>query len=130
MLGFFVVGEMVIFLTYKIARRDFFYWPRIPGFLGVVLSLIVRVISKIVTDFTGCLHFRHPFELGGLAFSLNLIVAQAMPFVALFVYDNDDESTLRVYWVILSCSFGVWLVANIGFFCTIDLSYARTFFSR
>ena len=34
---------------------------------------------------------RHPYELGGTAFSLSMLWAQVMPFVALQLYEKDDE---------------------------------------
>ena len=53
-------GEILLFLLFKIIRRDFMYWPRVDGFLGITLSLLVRIIFKIIVDFSGCLQFRHP----------------------------------------------------------------------
>jgi len=61
---------------YKVARRDFFWFPEVKGFLGVLFSFQQRVCVKIIADYTGCLHFRHPFELGGSAFCLSMLWAQ------------------------------------------------------
>jgi len=68
MLILFTVGETVLYLIYKIVRRDFWWWPQIEGNLKPVLAICTRVIVKVIVDFTGCFHFRHPFELGGLVF--------------------------------------------------------------
>ena len=54
----FVGGEILIFLLWKIVRRDYMYWVPINGVLGVVVSLLARVICKIVVDFSGCLQLR------------------------------------------------------------------------
>ena len=57
---YFVVGEMLLYLMFKVARGDFMYWIRTEGPLGLVLSFLARVFAKIIADFSGCLHVRHP----------------------------------------------------------------------
>ena len=78
MLVYFVGGEILLFLAWKLLRGDFLYWLRVEGVLGVFGSFLVRVFVKVVVDFTGCVHFRHPFELGGTAFTTSMVwVSQA-----------------------------------------------------
>jgi len=48
----FFVGEVGVFLLYKLLRRDFYFWLRLEGILSVVLACFVRKFVKIVTDFT------------------------------------------------------------------------------
>ena len=54
-----------------------------------------------------------------------------MPFVALYMYENADEDEdgrkKELLLIFLSSSLAVWLILNILFFCTIDLSYVNTF---
>ena len=159
----FVCGEMLLYLTWKVARRDFMYWVRVEGLFGFLTSIVGRVLVKVVVDFSGCLQFRHPYDLGGTAFSLSLLWAQAMPFVALWLYVgdeaddrdghlnitnfNDNDSTSQQQpnangneenenvgelkkssiAIILTCSLVLWLLTNVAFFCTIDLTYLSTF---
>ena len=78
--------------------------------------------------------------MGGALFSLNMLSAQVMPFVALWMYkmeereegvSNNTHSELmesNTIGIFLVCSFVLWLVLNILFLCTIDLSYMHTFF--
>ena len=40
------------------------FWPRIEGNVGIMVSIVARMVVKVITDFTGCLDFRHPYELG------------------------------------------------------------------
>jgi len=118
----FIGGEIGLYLVFKILRQDFQYW--IPG-APLIADLFARVVVKVVADFTGCLHLRHPYELGGLGFTISLIWAQAFPFVALQYFDGDSKDIMTGF---LAVSLMAWLVSNIIFFCTIDLSYLNTFF--
>jgi len=132
LLVYFIGGEMVLYVTGKILRSDFFWWPRVQGFLATPVSLTGRVLVKIIADYTGCLHLRHPFELGGLMFSLNMIWAQVFPFVALHLVDGkmDDSEGIRSdeIFLLLSGNLILWVLLNVIFFCTIDISYLKTFF--
>ena len=157
----FVGGEMLLYLAWKLLRGDIMYWFRAEGALGVAISFQARVLAKVIVDFSGCFQLRHPFEVGGTAFSLSMLWAQAMPFVALLLYktkvddgeavemnghfnitnstsqlpeenDNDEadiggELEKSKIAIVLACSFILWLLTNLAFFCTIDLSYMHTF---
>jgi len=118
----FIGGEIGLYLVYKILRQDFHYWPRDVPLIG---SFIARILAKVVVDFTGCLHFRHPYELGGLGFTISMIWAQISPFVALQYFDGEMKDIMTGF---LAVSFTAWSVLNFIFFCTIDLSYLNTFF--
>ena len=56
----FVVGEVTLYMIYKLSRGDFYYWIQLDGALAIFISIIKRVLVKVVTDYTGCLQFRHP----------------------------------------------------------------------
>ena len=72
---------------------------------------------------------RHPCDMGGAAFSASMIWAQVMPFVALEMYEAGSDGVEKdKIMVFLICSFFTWLLINIKFFRTIDLSYLHTFF--
>ena len=73
----------------------------------------------------GCIHFRHSYELGGAAYCASMIWAQMTPFVALSFYEGGNKEQLRT---LLLVSFGIWLVLNGLFFCSIDRSFLGTFF--
>ena len=51
----------------------------------------MRVGIKIVVDFTGCIHLRHPYELGGLYYSLTLRQAQVGSAVFAQLYVDTSE---------------------------------------
>ena len=60
----FLGGETLLYLVFKLARGDLYYWPRVVSIAGIILSIFERICAKVITDFTGCLHMRHPYELG------------------------------------------------------------------
>jgi len=124
----FLGGEIALYLLYKLMRGDFYYWPPIDGTIVAILgSFLTRIATKVIADYSGCLQFRHAFDLGGLGFSLSMVWAQVMPFVALLLfYDNDELKGSLVIFLVLT--FTLWLLLNIVFFCTIDLSYTHTFY--
>jgi len=129
---FFVGGEILLYLAYKLVRRDFFYWPRLGTKFAIILGLINRTVVKVVVDFSGCIHFRHPLEMGGLAFSISMVWAQAFPFLALSLFKNDVSSTTTGATanieIFLLAGFALWMLLNLAFFCTINISYLHTFF--
>jgi len=121
----FVGCEIGVFLVFKVVRKDFWYWLRVEGIAGFITAVCVRVLGKIIADFTGCLHLRHPFELGGTAYSVSMVWAQIMPFVALGWYEGGGKEQLGM---LLQGSFGLWLALNGLFLCSIERSFVGTFF--
>jgi hypothetical protein len=69
----YYVADMVLYLGYKILRRDFWHWVPLEGFIGVAQSFVVRVCVKTIADFTGVLQLRAPGEVGGAWFTMNLV---------------------------------------------------------
>jgi hypothetical protein len=72
----YLVGDFVVPVAYKALKRDVHYWPPRSG---VPLSLLVRFCVKVFADSTSCVHLRHPFDLGGLYYCLNVFLGQALP---------------------------------------------------
>ncbi len=72
----YLVGDFVVLVAYKAVRRDLVNW--VPT-SGVPLSLLWRFVVKVFTDSTSCAHLRHPCELGGLYYCLNIFLGQALP---------------------------------------------------
>jgi len=73
------------------------------------------------------------YEMGGAVFSLSIFWTQIFPFVALQFYEDTDDHTghEHVHGIInfLAGSAMLWMVLNIIFLCTIDMSLLPTFFS-
>ena len=48
----YVAADIGLFLLIKVARGDFYYWIPVDGWALAVLSFLVRIIIKIIVDFT------------------------------------------------------------------------------
>ena len=67
----FIVGEVSLYIVIKMARGDLLLSLVTKStFASILVSSIYHVVVKIVLDFTGCFHFRHPMLVGGTGFSL------------------------------------------------------------
>mmetsp|Transcript_25074 Transcript_25074/g.47133 ORF Transcript_25074/g.47133 Transcript_25074/m.47133 type:complete len:868 (-) Transcript_25074:47-2650(-) len=139
----YLLIDFGIFFAIKSLRGDFWYWiPNLDLLLEIIITSVIRVSQKAVTDYTATLIFRHPFECGGLYFFLNVLLCQASCFVGLFLFtesrnnevqDQDQvplplsEDNLWISLVGLSVASALsWVV----FFLTIERSYITTFVSR
>jgi hypothetical protein len=56
----YVIGDLGLYLLYRVVRRDFFVF--VQGGLGisVVVSFVVRAFEKLLVDYTGTPHVRLP----------------------------------------------------------------------
>jgi len=105
-------GDMALYLLLKVTRGDFHYWVPIGGAFGLLVSLMMRVIMKTITDFTGVIHSRHPIELGGIYWTVNMFMALVASFVSVWIGGGGDTEwllvgTLSAAWV---TSFGLILL--------------------
>ena len=48
----YIAADVGLFLAVKIARGDFYYWIPLNGWALVVSSFLVRVVIKVIVDFT------------------------------------------------------------------------------
>jgi len=103
----FVGGELTLYIIYKLLRGDYFWFVKLDGALAIVVSFLERFLLKMITDYTGCLHMRHPYELGGLAFCISMVWAQAFPFVALQFYEEGDTISKDAITAIIVGSFSL-----------------------
>jgi hypothetical protein len=69
----YAVSDIGLHFVYKILRGDFWHWVPLNGVASLVESFFVRLIEKILVDFTGILQFRGSGEMGGCYFSFNLV---------------------------------------------------------
>ena len=88
--GFYLIcafwaAEMGIYLLYKVIRGDFFYHMIMDRRMHAIASFFFRLAGKIVTDFTGFVHFRHPYELGGFYWFFTQVLSVAMCFLTFWL---------------------------------------------
>ncbi|GMH90953.1 hypothetical protein TL16_g11919 [Triparma laevis f. inornata] len=87
----YILGDLFIYLGIKVSRGDFRTYIPIDGVFGLIVSFLLRVATKMIADFTGCIHFRHPYEVGGFVFSINYFVPLVGLILLLFVFKEENE---------------------------------------
>jgi hypothetical protein len=133
-LFWYYAGDMGLYLILKMARGDFHYWIPVNGKTGIFLSVLMRVMVKTVTDHTGIVQFRTAAELGGIYFSVNLLMVIAASYAAVTLYYAETPPSLVVLpektsWSIVGSLSITWLVFFVLFLALMRKKYRRTFFS-
>jgi len=133
---------MLVFLLIKIVRGDFRYWLNLPPSFSLPVSVVVRFLTKLLTDFTLVMQMRHSFEIGGMQFTFLFMLNQASCFFAAMIYlkcydggEGDEVGGNRkinaeVLWAGLLGLLGLFLVSSLAFIGLMDRKYLHTFFSR
>jgi len=144
-LAIYIAGDMALYLLQKVARGDFNYWIPVDGLGGLFASLLMRVVVKTITDFTGVIQFRGDAELGGLFWTVNMFLALLASFVSVFVYYADSGEALefisagqnstafeieeRVAWTLVGSLSGAWVAVFGVFLLLMKKEYRGTFFA-
>ncbi|GMH90895.1 hypothetical protein TrVE_jg6110 [Triparma verrucosa] len=132
-LAFFFIDQAV-FLLSKIFRNDFYYWKQSNA--PFATSLFSRMIIKVFADFTSCLQLRHPNELGGAYYSINLVTGQLSCFVAIKIFEQALKagtvtsalSMDTVYILYVACTV-LWFLSFVALLSAIKSSYWHTLFA-
>ena len=91
---------------------------------------------KTLTDFTGMLHTRHPKEIGGCYWLINMLYTQISVIVVLGIRVQSDgvrgegnwaiqQSDLRI---LSSLLMGMWILSILLLFAYSEKGYRRTFY--
>lgn len=120
----FAAIEMILFFVFKIVRNDYFAAVNVEGFLSLFGSFVYRLLVKVISDFSGCIHFRHPKELGSLVFGVFGVYNQMFPFIALQYYKGKQEGV----FAFLLATLALYIAVSAVFFCSINASFISTFF--
>ncbi|GMI43183.1 hypothetical protein TeGR_g14391 [Tetraparma gracilis] len=89
---YYFMADHALHLAYKIARRDIVYAPApMPPVASNMLAPIIRVVFKVVVDFTGTPTFRVPFIHGGGYWLFSLASSQASVFLAVYLYSTKEK---------------------------------------
>jgi len=125
--------EIGVYLLYKVLRGDFYHWLRLPTGFSTIMSLVERVAGKIVCDFTAMVHLRHPKEVGGFYWMLNMVYTQVSVFVALASIGEIDDSERaikkRELWIIGVVLSLLWLLALFLLLRFSAPAYRHTFYN-
>ena len=120
-------------MLYKVLRKDFRYFLPLPNGMSLAISLISRVMQKVITDFTGMLHARHPNEMGGFYWLMNQIYSQMSLFVVLSarINVNDSETVFKedLIWKIAVGLSSTWCIAIFALLYFCNSEYRHTFYS-
>ena len=87
---YYMCADVGLYILQKLLRRDFTHWMPINGAAIVFISCLVRVTLKIVVDYTAVLQYRSAYELGGIYWSMNLLMAQIATFGSIMLYFRMD----------------------------------------
>lgn len=133
LLSYFTIGMSIFLLLFKIARDDFRYMFRVDGVLSWICSFMLRLMVKTVTDFTGWIHARHPYEMGGMVWVINLFAGQVVSIFSVhlhFSYDNGSSNLNEIFvWKVVFLFLLASLLSFTGFLACMDSKYIHTFFS-
>jgi hypothetical protein len=105
------------------------------GTAYVIFTILERAVVKVIVDFSGCLQFRGPGEMGGAYFSFSLLGAMVASFVVTHVYFSsleDHEAAVMGEsdaWKLVGGLGGGWLASFVLFFYLIEPGYVSSFFS-
>ena len=128
-------GEVGIYLLYKVLRKDFRYFLPLPLGTSIAVSLLMRVAVKLITDFTGMLHARHPYEMGGFYWMFNMFYTQVMLFVVVNVRrSNNSEEAENLFitgerlWTLAVWLSSLWFVAVAVLLLYCEKGFKHTFF--
>jgi hypothetical protein len=126
----YIGADLGLYLLVKILRGDFWYWTPLGGNIEVVVSIIARVVCKIVVDFTSIVQIRHPNELGGLYWLFGLLLTMASLPVSIFIaLPNVDEQAIDIASSIVRIFIPITTLCFAVFFWNIEKNYLHTFWS-
>jgi hypothetical protein len=126
----YVAADIIMFFLVKIVQGDIWYWAPLKGKAEVLLTFLMRLTTKPISDFTSVLQLRHPNEVGGQywAFSLFLTMASLPMAMHIFKSQGGKGEAERLGWIFITylipCVAGVYIL----FFATIEGKYLNTFF--
>ncbi|GMH85717.1 hypothetical protein TrST_g4793 [Triparma strigata] len=142
--------EFSLFFLYKVYNMDVVHPFRTEGiFMTVLFSLCIPIGTKVISDYTGLVFFRHPNFLGGF-WSINMVLTFIGMIFATILYsegsvggvagggvdadtdtaaDFENTRVLRITTVITSC-LSLWLLTFLIFLKSINESHIKSFFNH
>jgi hypothetical protein len=126
----YVGADLLLYLLVKVLRGDFWYWVPVGGNAEIVVSTVMRVLIKVVTDFTSIVQFRHPNEVGGMYWIFGFLLTMGGLPVAIKLAAKDViEERLEIAWAVVILVIPFAIVSFLIFLSSIERRYFGTFFS-
>jgi hypothetical protein len=123
-------ADLGLYLLVKILRGDFWYWIPAGGNLEIVSSILIRVIVKVIVDFTSMVHFRHPNEVGGAYWLFGLVLTiGSLPVTIYVASPYVDERAIDIASSIVDIFIPMTILCFAVFFWNIEKKYLHTFWS-
>jgi hypothetical protein len=123
-------ADVGLFLAVKVLRGDFWYWVPLGGNAELIMSIVARVLVKVVTDFTSNVQFRHPNEVGGVYWAFGFVLTMGSLPVAIIVAESVlTEKAISLAWSVVTYFIPGSLVCFAVFFLNIERTYWHTFWS-
>jgi len=80
---------MGFYYFFKSVRGELRYWIRMDGIAGWIGAIAARLVQKVIVDFTLIVQYRHPFEAGGLYWSVNIVLNQIFCVASVYLYKKS-----------------------------------------
>jgi hypothetical protein len=126
----YIGADLGLFMLVKILRGDFWYWMPLGGMAEIVLSILARVIGKIIVDFTSIMQLRHPNEVGGAYWLFGLLLTIGSLPVSIYVASPYvDEQAIDVASSMMKYFIPITITCFAVFFWNIESKYRHTFWS-
>jgi hypothetical protein len=128
----YIGADLSLYILVKILRGDFWYWIPLGGNIEIVSSIIMRVIVKIIVDFTSIVQFRHPNEVGGAYWLFGLLLTMGSLPVSIYIYlfsPYVDDNPIDIASFIAKYIIPTTTICLAVFFFNIESKYLHTFWS-
>jgi hypothetical protein len=101
------------------------------GNTEILVSIVARVMVKIVTDFTSIVQFRHPNEVGGMYWMFGFVLTMGSLPVAIISAEREHvaENGLKLAWKVVGIFIQCTVVLFAVFFFSIERNFRSTFIS-
>ena len=123
--------DLALYLSIKIIRGDFWHWMPLGGKGELLNSIIMRIVLKVVVDFTSLVQFRHPNEVGGLYWMFGFVLTMGSLPVAIHIAESPQLQNRALPLAVSVATYIVPITITFFglFFMTINKKYWHTFLS-
>jgi hypothetical protein len=123
--------DLGFYLVVKILRGDFWYWVPLGGNAELIISMLNRVVVKVIVDFTSIVHLRHPYEVGGFYWAFGIVLTMGSLPVAIILSEKQQQETegSRIAKTISEYLTPLALFCLSCFFLNIKKTFRITFYS-